>query len=244
MDRGVWRIRSIGSQRVRRDLAAKKQLCITLIVIPVLRYSVISKTLPFMTVSLSPPKGCFHKGRDVHLFSLLLCLCCSEQCLAHNKVKVFVAQLGLTFCDPMDLPGPSVHGISQARILGGHSLLGDLPYPGTKPWSLALQADSLLSEPRGKPAWHIVGTQYIPVESLNNVCWLLLYVSTFWTFWVLCIVKQEWYLFQTLLPLGKGEEIFSESLIFLKLGFWAGSSGIIRGESWAWGIHCSHLLHS
>ena len=123
MDRGAWRIQSIGSQRVRRDLAAKQQLCIALIVIPVLGYSVISITLPFMTVSLSPPKGCFHKGRDVHLFSLLLCLCCSEQCLAHNKVKVLVAQSCLTLCDPMDLPGPSVHGISQARVLGCHSLL-------------------------------------------------------------------------------------------------------------------------
>ena len=27
------------------------------------------------------------------------------------------AQLCLTLCDPMDLPGPSVHGIFQARIL-------------------------------------------------------------------------------------------------------------------------------
>ena len=32
-------------------------------------------------------------------------------------VKVFVAQSFLTLCDPMDcsLPGPSVHGIPQAR---------------------------------------------------------------------------------------------------------------------------------
>ena len=35
------------------------------------------------------------------------------------KVKVKVAQLCLTLCDPMDcgLPGSSVHGILQARIL-------------------------------------------------------------------------------------------------------------------------------
>ena len=35
------------------------------------------------------------------------------------KVKSFVAQLCLTLCDPMDcsLPGSSVHGILQARIL-------------------------------------------------------------------------------------------------------------------------------
>ena len=35
------------------------------------------------------------------------------------KVKVLVVQLCLTLCDPMDcsLPGSSVHGILQARIL-------------------------------------------------------------------------------------------------------------------------------
>ena len=37
------------------------------------------------------------------------------------KVKVLVTQLCLTLCDPMDcsLPGSSVHGILQARILEG-----------------------------------------------------------------------------------------------------------------------------
>ena len=38
----------------------------------------------------------------------------------HKKqVKVLVAQLSPTLCDPMDcsLPGSSVHGISQIRIL-------------------------------------------------------------------------------------------------------------------------------
>ena len=35
------------------------------------------------------------------------------------KVKVLVAQLCLTFCGPMDysLPGSSVHGLFQARIV-------------------------------------------------------------------------------------------------------------------------------
>ena len=33
------------------------------------------------------------------------------------KVKVLVTQSCLTLCDPMDLPGSSVQGISQARIL-------------------------------------------------------------------------------------------------------------------------------
>ena len=53
-----------------------------------------------------------------------------------------VTQSCLTLCDPMDcsLPGSSVHGIFQARILSGLPFpsLGDLPDPGTKPRSPAL----------------------------------------------------------------------------------------------------------
>ena len=85
-------------------------------------------------------------------------------------------------CDPMDcsLPGSSVHGILQARIL-------ELPFPSTGALpnlgiilrSPALQADSLLSEPPGNLFTHslsiylfrtyllgaILGTRNI---SLNN----------------------------------------------------------------------------
>ena len=37
----------------------------------------------------------------------------------HSKVKVSVAQLCLTLCGPIDysLPGSSVHGILQARVV-------------------------------------------------------------------------------------------------------------------------------
>ena len=40
-------------------------------------------------------------------------------CLFNSKVKVLVAQLCLTLCDPVgcSLPGSSLHGILQARIL-------------------------------------------------------------------------------------------------------------------------------
>ena len=61
----------------------------------------------------------------------------------------------LTLCDPMDCspPGSSVHGALQARILECVTFLspGDLPDAGVKPGSLALQADSLPTEPPGKP---------------------------------------------------------------------------------------------
>ena len=67
---------------------------------------------------------------------------------------MLVAQSCPALCDPRNWepPGPSVHGILQARILEWVAiplLRGNLPAPGIKPGSPALQADSLPSE--GKP---------------------------------------------------------------------------------------------
>ena len=66
-----------------------------------------------------------------------------------------VVQSCLTLCDPMDCnpPGSSVRGVLQVRTLEWVACPppGDLPDPGIKPGSSALQADSLLSEPPGKP---------------------------------------------------------------------------------------------
>ena len=68
---------------------------------------------------------------------------------------VLVIQSCPTLCDPMDCspPGSSVHGILQARILEWLPFpsRGDLPNPGIKPGSPALQTNSLPSEPPGKP---------------------------------------------------------------------------------------------
>ena len=62
-----------------------------------------------------------------------------------------VAQSCPTDYDPMDRgpPGPSIHGILQARILGGLPCPppGDLLNPEIEPRSPALLEDSLLSEP-------------------------------------------------------------------------------------------------
>ena len=52
------------------------------------------------------------------------------------------------------LPGSSVHGILQARLLEWVAISfsrGDLPDPGIEPGSPALKADSLLIELQGKP---------------------------------------------------------------------------------------------
>ena len=64
---------------------------------------------------------------------------------------MLIAQSCLILCDPMDynLPGSSVHGISQARIRDGmlFPTPGELIDSGTEPESPALQVDSLLSGP-------------------------------------------------------------------------------------------------
>ena len=59
-------------------------------------------------------------------------------------------------CDPMDcsLPGSSVRGILQAKILEWvvFPFLGDLPDPKIKPRPPTLEADSLLTELQVKPS--------------------------------------------------------------------------------------------
>ena len=72
------------------------------------------------------------------------------------KVKVLVTQSCSTLCDPMNCSpqGFSVHGDSPDKNtgMGCHALLqGNLPEPGIKDGSPVLQADSLPSEPPGKP---------------------------------------------------------------------------------------------
>ena len=66
-----------------------------------------------------------------------------------------VYSISLTLHNPKDcnLPGSSVHVISQARILEWITILfsRDLPDPEIKPGTPALQVDSLPSEPPGKP---------------------------------------------------------------------------------------------
>ena len=71
------------------------------------------------------------------------------------KVKVLSLSHIQPFCDPMDccLPGSSVHGLFQARVLGSLaiSFSRGLPDSGIEPCSPTLQADALPSEPLGKP---------------------------------------------------------------------------------------------
>ena len=64
--------------------------------------------------------------------------------------EVKVAQSCLILCDPMDY---TVHGIIQARILEWATIpfSRNLPNPGIKPRSSALQEDSLPVEPQESP---------------------------------------------------------------------------------------------
>ena len=83
------------------------------------------------------------------------------------KVKVLVTKSCLALCDSMDcsLPGSSIHGTLQQEYWSGVSFHPpeDLPAPGIKPRSPALQADSLPSEPHGSQRRVL-----IPVYSLSS----------------------------------------------------------------------------
>ena len=83
--------------------------------------------------------------------------------------EVKVAQLCPTLWDPMDCgsPGSSVQGILQARIPSGLPFPspGDLPDPGIESGSPTLQADSLPSEPPGKPYKWWCSAKLIDTES-------------------------------------------------------------------------------
>ena len=72
-------------------------------------------------------------------------------------MKLLVTQSCPTLCNPMDcsLPGSSVHGILQERYWSGLPFPppGEPPDQGIKLGSLALHADSLPSEPPGKPIY-------------------------------------------------------------------------------------------
>ena len=65
---------------------------------------------------------------------------------------MLVAQLYLTLCNPKDssLPGSSVCGISQARILEWVPAPGDLTDLGIEPWSPKLAGRFFTAEPPGE----------------------------------------------------------------------------------------------
>ena len=97
---------------------------------------------------------------------------------------VLVAQLCPTFCDPMDSSGVAyqraIHGSLQARILEWVDILLSRGSSQTRPGSPVLQADSLPSEPPGKPCeasftesfWKVPLKQQGP-HDVQNILWFM-----------------------------------------------------------------------
>ena len=88
-------------------------------------------------------------------------------CVCLSYIPGRLTQLCLTLPNPMDCnsPGSSVHGILQARILEQVAIpfSQDLPDPGIKPMSPALQADSLPSElPKKSQKYKIIPPKNYP----------------------------------------------------------------------------------
>ena len=100
-----------------------------------------------------------------------------------RKVKVLVTQLCSTLCDPMSLPGSSVHGILQARYWS--ELLfpppGNLPGSGIEPRSPVLQADCLPSESPGKPSLFLFSLP-LGFPASSWLSWLTTHKDTHLTF--------------------------------------------------------------
>ena len=114
-----------------------------------------------------------------------------------SKVKQSeVAQSCSTLCDPVDcsLPGSSIHGILQARILEwvAISFSRDLPNSRIEPGSPALQADALPYEPPWDECncvvvWVFFGIAFLGDWNKNwpfPVLWPLLSFPNLLAYWV------------------------------------------------------------
>ena len=98
-----------------------------------------------------------------------VCVCVEKESVSHSVMS--------NPLQPMDFspPGPSVHGIFQARILewvaimamGCHFLFQIFPTQGSNPHLLCLlhlQADSLPTEPSGKPHIYVYVCVYVYIN--------------------------------------------------------------------------------
>ena len=98
-------------------------------------------------------------------------------------VCVLVAQLCPTLCNPVDCspPGPSVHEILQARILEwvAISFSRGSSQSRNQTHISCIEADSLLSEPPGKPVHLSVLLKYIYLFTYFWLCWAFLLHALF-----------------------------------------------------------------
>ena len=107
------------------------------------------------------------------------------------KVKVKVTQLYPALCNPMDYTALNSPG-QNPGVDGPFPSQGDLPNPGLKLRSPALQADSLPAEPPGKPKNTVVGSQFLLqwiflTQELNwghLLCRKIIYQLTYYGSWL------------------------------------------------------------
>ena len=106
------------------------------------------------SANITQPPRCWYNGlrNEVVMIAEMEAI---QGTTCHVSKLCLVAQLCPKLCDAMDcnLSGSSVHGDSPGRTLSGLPCPppGDLPNPGIKSRSLTWRADSLPSEPPGKP---------------------------------------------------------------------------------------------
>ena len=86
-------------------------------------------------------------------------------CITGSESESEVAQLCPTLCNRCTVAyqAPLSMGFSRQEYWSGLPFPspGDLPDPGIKPWSLALQADALTSEPPEKP---LTGSRFFLIQ--------------------------------------------------------------------------------
>ena len=134
------------------------------------------------------------------------------------KTWVLVAQLWPTLCDPVDynLPGSSVHGILQARILEWVAI----PLPRGSSWpsdwilcteSPALPVDSSPSEPPGKPSSALMKGQRHTLGQPCHGSWTLRWGWT--SDWITTVLKQS---LLEALPVGQNS-LYLPLCVFLAL---------------------------
>ena len=94
--------------------------------------------------------------------------------LLFNRVRLLVTPQTVAHQPPLFMGFPRQEYWSELPFPS----LGDLPNPGIEPGSPALQADTLLSEPPGKPlpvyvceSWTIKKTEHQRIDAFVLWCW-------------------------------------------------------------------------
>ena len=119
------------------------------------------KYLSFVAFGFKLGRRCFYVFNNIYLIN----------------VCGWDSQLCPTLCDSMDysLPGSSVHGISQAKVLEwvAISFSRGSCYPGIEPWSLTssvLAGGFFITESPEKPQWCcVLRTKFCLVLCFNTV---------------------------------------------------------------------------